>query len=220
MQLIDGAGEFRRPAAPLQAHWVEQFRVPDLSVGTYSLLAGATDDQSPHTEDEIYLITSGRAGFEGGGKRVEVGPGSVIFVPAHEDHRFVDITEDLAAFVMFGPAEGSRSVTHIVAFVTGFADAFNSGVSSGDFARLLALFTGDAVVRLGPHEFTGRAAIYAALQERPPDDQIDLAGDPVEAEGAVTTDFTWRRDGTAGQVKMTVTGDDLISRLDVAFGAA
>jgi hypothetical protein len=32
----------------------EFLRVPDLSAGLYVLDAGATDPQSPHTEDELY----------------------------------------------------------------------------------------------------------------------------------------------------------------------
>ena len=106
MRIIDGAGVFTR--GPESTHWVEQLRVPDLSVGTYSIPAGGVDDQQPHTEDEIYVVTAGRAMFEAGGDRVAVGPGSVIFVPAHEVHRFTEITQDLAAIVVFGPAEGSR----------------------------------------------------------------------------------------------------------------
>jgi mannose-6-phosphate isomerase-like protein (cupin superfamily) len=107
VRVIDGAGSFTRGGEPV--HWVEQLRVPDLSVGTYSIPAGSVDDQDPHTEDEIYVITSGRAMFEAGGERVAVEPGSVIFVPAHEVHRFTDITEDLATVVIFAPAEASRS---------------------------------------------------------------------------------------------------------------
>ncbi len=110
MQVIDGAGTFTKPVAPFGTHWVEQFRVPDLSVGTYSIPAGGTDDQEPHTEDEIYVVTAGRSGFESGGRRVDVGPGSVIFVAAGEEHRFTDVTEDLALLVIFAPAEGSRAV--------------------------------------------------------------------------------------------------------------
>ncbi len=109
MQVIDGAGKFTQPVAPFGTHWVEQFRVPDLSVGTYSIPAGGTDDQDPHTEDEIYVVTAGRGGFESGGKRTGVEPGAVIFVAAGEVHRFVDITEDLALLVLFAPAEGSRA---------------------------------------------------------------------------------------------------------------
>jgi mannose-6-phosphate isomerase-like protein (cupin superfamily) len=108
MQVIDGAGEFTSPVTPFDTHWVEQFRVPDLSVGTYSIPVGGTDDQVPHTEAEIYVVTSGRAFFEAEGRRVPVEPGSVIFVPAGEEHRFADVAEDLAVLVVFGPAEGSR----------------------------------------------------------------------------------------------------------------
>ena len=39
----------------------EFLRVPDLSAGIYVLEAGATDPQSPHTEDELYYVIAGRA---------------------------------------------------------------------------------------------------------------------------------------------------------------
>ncbi len=106
MRVIAGAGEFTRPGSG--PHWAEQFRVPDLSVGTYSIPAGGIDDQEPHAEDEIYVVTTGRATFEAGQERVPVGPGSVIYVPAGEAHRFADVTQDLATLVLFAPAEGSR----------------------------------------------------------------------------------------------------------------
>jgi len=109
MRIIDGAGGFRQPASGDQTDWTEQFRVPDLSIGTYSIVAGGRDDQSPHTEDEIYVVTAGRATIEAGGERAGVGPGAVIYVPAGEVHRFTDVTEDLALLVMFAPAEESRA---------------------------------------------------------------------------------------------------------------
>jgi quercetin dioxygenase-like cupin family protein len=109
MQLIAGAGALDL-AADGTPHWVEQFRVPDLSVGTYSIPAGATDPQQPHTEDEIYVITAGRATLLAGDQvSLPVQAGSVIFVPAGEVHRFVDITQDLAALVLFAPAEETRA---------------------------------------------------------------------------------------------------------------
>jgi mannose-6-phosphate isomerase-like protein (cupin superfamily) len=109
MQIIEGAGAFRLPASADRTEWAEQFRVPDLSVGTYSIGAGGTDGQSPHTEDEIYVVTAGRATIEAGGQRAEVGPGAVIYVPAGEVHRFTDVTEDLALLVLFAPAEDTRA---------------------------------------------------------------------------------------------------------------
>jgi quercetin dioxygenase-like cupin family protein len=104
-RVISGAGEF----AGASVSWVEHLRVPDLSVGTYSIPAGGTDSQDPHSEDEIYLVTAGQAVLESGGDRIAVRPGSVIYVPAGEVHRFTEIVEDLAAIVIFAPAEYSRA---------------------------------------------------------------------------------------------------------------
>ncbi|MGC5288560.1 cupin domain-containing protein [Micromonospora sp. DT231] len=108
MLIIEGAGRWTAPAGAGN-DWVEQLRVPDLSVGTYCIPVGGRDDQSPHTEDEIYVVTTGRARIVTPDGAAEVGPGSVIFVPAGEEHRFDEVTEDLALLVVFGPAYGSRA---------------------------------------------------------------------------------------------------------------
>jgi mannose-6-phosphate isomerase-like protein (cupin superfamily) len=109
MQIIEGAGAWRPPATAAANDWVEHLKVADLSVGTYCIPAGGLDDQSPHSEDEIYVVTAGRATIVTPGASADVGPGSVIFVPAGEEHRFAEVTEDLALLVVFGPAYGSRS---------------------------------------------------------------------------------------------------------------
>lgn len=83
--------------------------VPDLSGGLYILEAGATDPQSPHAEDELYVVMSGRARVTVGAEVRDVRPGTVIFVAAAEVHRFHDIEERLVLMVAFGPAEGSRA---------------------------------------------------------------------------------------------------------------
>ena len=106
MQDLTGAAAFGTTEG-VDTHWVEHLRVPALSLGTYSIKAGGIDDQTPHTEDEIYVVVSGRGAFESGGQRVDVGPGSTLFVPALEEHRFLDITADLTLVVVFAPAEGS-----------------------------------------------------------------------------------------------------------------
>lgn len=87
----------------------EFISAPDLSGGLYVLDAGATDAQSPHTEDELYVVMSGRARMTVDGETREVTAGSVIFVAARQVHRFHDIVERLVILVAFGPAEGSRS---------------------------------------------------------------------------------------------------------------
>ncbi len=55
------------------------------------------------------MVTVGRARIATPKRSADVGPGSVIFVPAGEEHRFVDVAEDLALLVVFGPAYGTRT---------------------------------------------------------------------------------------------------------------
>lgn len=83
--------------------YVETLRTHEMSVGTYSIPVGGADDQSPHREDEIYVVTAGRARIVTPDAEAQVGPGSVVFVPAGEEHRFVDVTEDLLLLVLFAP---------------------------------------------------------------------------------------------------------------------
>lgn len=107
MELLTGAGDYSDPDET-GATYLEHLRSADLSVGTYSLRAGAVDHQKPHHEDEIYVVSRGRGRFTGGETTIEVVAGTVILVPAGEPHRFHDIAEDLAVLVVFGPAEGTR----------------------------------------------------------------------------------------------------------------
>jgi mannose-6-phosphate isomerase-like protein (cupin superfamily) len=67
--------------------WLEFQRSPDLSTGLYVLAAGEADPQQPHTEDEVYVVVSGRGRFVTPNGETAVEPGSVIFVPAFEEHR-------------------------------------------------------------------------------------------------------------------------------------
>ena len=86
----------------------EFLRVPDLSAGLYVLDAGATDPQSPHTEDELYYVVRGRGRVSVGDETRDVASGSLVFVAAGVPHRFHEITERLEILVVFGPAEGDR----------------------------------------------------------------------------------------------------------------
>jgi hypothetical protein len=48
VRIIEDAALFTPPGES-PSHWVERFRVPDLSAGTYSIPAGGTDEQTPIT---------------------------------------------------------------------------------------------------------------------------------------------------------------------------
>jgi mannose-6-phosphate isomerase-like protein (cupin superfamily) len=89
------------------AAYHEFLRRPSMSLGLYVLPAGGVDGQSPHTEDEVYVVVAGRSAFTAGLETRGVGPGDTIFVPAGVPHRFHDITEELRLIVVFAPPEGS-----------------------------------------------------------------------------------------------------------------
>ena len=85
----------------------EFFAADRLSVGIYVLKSGATDPQTPHSEDEIYYIVSGSAIIDVDGEHRQVGAGTVIYVDAHAAHRFYSILEDLNVIVVFAPPRHS-----------------------------------------------------------------------------------------------------------------
>ena len=74
-----------------------------MSLGLYVLPAGSQDTQTPHLEDEIYYVVSGRGTIVVDGERRPVQPGSIVFVAKLVDHRFIDIVEDLSILVFFAP---------------------------------------------------------------------------------------------------------------------
>jgi hypothetical protein len=80
-------------------------------VGLAAALAMITDDkQHPHTRDEIYVIASGTGRFQREATEFSFGPGDVLFVAAGEEHRFVEFTDDFAAWVFFYGPEGGEVV--------------------------------------------------------------------------------------------------------------
>jgi len=63
-----------------------------------------TDKQTPHLQDELYIIITGTGDFVNNGERMPFGPGDVLFVAAGIDHRFENFTADFATWVIFyGP---------------------------------------------------------------------------------------------------------------------
>lgn len=88
--------------------YLEFLKVPDLSMGVYVLSAGGVDPQSPHTEDEVYYIVSGRAQIKVADEDRTVQAGSIVYVEKNVEHRFHSIEEELTVIVFFAPAEYSN----------------------------------------------------------------------------------------------------------------
>lgn len=59
------------------------------------------DLQTPHNQDEIYVVISGNGWFFNQGVRRVFRPGDVLFVPAGIEHRFEDFSEDFKTCLIF-----------------------------------------------------------------------------------------------------------------------
>ncbi|HMB62481.1 MAG TPA: cupin domain-containing protein [Eudoraea sp.] len=81
--------------------WMAFLKGKNLLTGMYNLRSGEEDRQQPHDTDEVYYVIRGKAKLTAGGREEIVRPGSVLFVKAGVDHRFIDIEEDLVLLVFF-----------------------------------------------------------------------------------------------------------------------
>ena len=100
-QAVQAENEPGRRSALLIAHGSMQLR--------YYAPTG-TDPQTPHDQDEIYIVAKGRGWFSRGAERVAFEPGDALFVAAGVEHRFEDFSSDFGTWVVFyGPKGGERS---------------------------------------------------------------------------------------------------------------
>jgi len=97
--------ELSEKVAGGEPRFFEFLRVPTLSAAVYRLPAASRDRQAPHLEEELYLVVSGRAKLRSGERELSVYPGTVLYIPAGSDHRFVSIDEDLMLMVVFGASQ-------------------------------------------------------------------------------------------------------------------
>lgn len=68
------------------------------------------NEQSPHEQDELYVVVQGSGVLFHDGKRDPFSAGDAMFVAAGVEHRFEDFTQDLAVWVVFyGPKGGEHS---------------------------------------------------------------------------------------------------------------
>jgi mannose-6-phosphate isomerase-like protein (cupin superfamily) len=70
----------------------------------------ATDRQTPHDQDELYFIHSGRGELVIAGQRFDAAAGDAFFVAAGTAHRFEHFSEDFVTWVVFyGPTGGEQA---------------------------------------------------------------------------------------------------------------
>jgi mannose-6-phosphate isomerase-like protein (cupin superfamily) len=65
------------------------------------------DTQTPHKQDELYIVASGTGEFVKNGERIRFQPHDVLFVEAGAEHRFEHFSADFSTWVIFwGPPGG------------------------------------------------------------------------------------------------------------------
>ncbi len=76
-----------------------------MELGYY--VPSVSDGQSPHEQDEIYIVQTGSGVFQLGDEFIPFAPGDALFVAAGMQHRFTEFSEDFGAWVVFyGPKGG------------------------------------------------------------------------------------------------------------------
>ncbi|HJZ92779.1 MAG TPA: cupin domain-containing protein [Gemmataceae bacterium] len=79
----------------------------DVKLGT----PARPNEQTPHEQDEVYIVVRGRGVLFHDGKRDPIGPGDLLFVAAATEHRFEDFSDDLLVWrVFYGPKGGDVPV--------------------------------------------------------------------------------------------------------------
>lgn len=67
-----------------------------------------SDTQSPHQQDELYVIARGHGFLNRNGERLDCKAGDILFVPAGMEHRFENLTDDFSSWVIFYGTKGGE----------------------------------------------------------------------------------------------------------------
>ncbi len=87
--------------------FIDALRHGSMSVEVFA--PRGSDRQTPHEQDELYIIAAGSARFEHDGVFSIAQTGDALFVPAGDDHRFHEMSENFVTWVIFwGPKGGER----------------------------------------------------------------------------------------------------------------
>lgn len=60
-----------------------------------------TDNQTPHTKDEFYIIAAGSANLIKENEMINCKAGDALFVAAGAEHHFANISDNFATWVIF-----------------------------------------------------------------------------------------------------------------------
>ena len=104
LTLAEAAAALPAPSAE-RLRYVTLLQRGSMSVELYAPVG--EDRQTPHEQDELYVVVSGQGEFINGEARHPFQAGDVLFVPAGVEHRFVNFSADFQTWVIFyGPDGG------------------------------------------------------------------------------------------------------------------
>jgi mannose-6-phosphate isomerase-like protein (cupin superfamily) len=99
---------------PATTKWPEGvFDVEAFRNGSMSLILFApegNDYQTPHEQDELYIVIEGSGVLQVENETFEFAKGDVLFVPALKEHRFVNFSLGIQMWAVFwGPSGGEQN---------------------------------------------------------------------------------------------------------------
>jgi mannose-6-phosphate isomerase-like protein (cupin superfamily) len=97
----------RRAAIPAGFRSAELMRHGSMVLRFYQ--PRGSDPQTPHDQDEIYVIAGGRGTFVCRDRKVAFTAGDALFAPAGAVHRFEDFSDDFTCWVVFYGPKGGES---------------------------------------------------------------------------------------------------------------
>lgn len=91
----------------------QQFHYPlrhgSMRLGVYA--PRGEDTQTPHSQDEIYIVIAGSGDFVKNGERRRFRAQDAIFVEAGAEHRFENFSADFSTWVIFWGPPGGEAQT-------------------------------------------------------------------------------------------------------------
>jgi mannose-6-phosphate isomerase-like protein (cupin superfamily) len=105
MEYVFTSEELTENSVSQNTRYYEFIKNDALSSGIYTLKKDAIDEQQPHLLDEVYYVLEGVSKFRLAEDEYDVKQGDVIYVPAHVEHKFFNIREDLRLLVFFSEVQ-------------------------------------------------------------------------------------------------------------------
>ena len=109
---ISGKDMFKQLPLPATEKWPEGvWDIEALRHGSMSLILFAPqgrDYQTPHLQDELYIVLSGEGTLEIEGTEFPFTAGDALFVPANAEHRFTQFSRDIQMWAVFWGPEGGE----------------------------------------------------------------------------------------------------------------